>query len=120
MPFALLVKPRLAPTTRACRAIIAARELDPGLAEGTVLALQLLQFTTVGVLDNDDDLRTALGRVDGLDADAVVASIDDPAIVSLYESDKALARSAEGTPVHVQDRHSTSDGPGPSSSTVLT
>jgi 2-hydroxychromene-2-carboxylate isomerase len=111
MPFALLVKPRLAPTTRACRAIIAARQIDPLLGDGALLALQLLQFTTAGLLDDDDDLRAALARVDGLDADAVVASIDEPAIVSLYEADKAFARSAEGTPIHVQDRHSTSDGP---------
>ena len=111
MPFALLVKPRLAPTTRACRAIIAARENDPALGEQALLALQLLQFTTAGLLDEDDDLRTALNRVEGLDADAVIASIDDPEIVTLYEADRALARSAEGTPVHVQDRHSTSDGP---------
>ena len=111
MPFATLVKPRLAPTSRACRAIIAAREIDPLLGDGALLALHLLQFTTAGLLDDDDDLRRALGRVDGLDADAVVASIDDPAIVSLYERDKALARSAEGTPIHVQDRHASSDGP---------
>src|SRR2546423_2066872 len=111
MPFALLVKPRLAPTTRACRAIIAAREVDPSLGDSALLALQLLQFTTAGLLDDDDDLRAALGRVTGLDADAVVASIDDPEVISLYEDDKALARTAEGTPIHVQDRHSTSDGP---------
>jgi 2-hydroxychromene-2-carboxylate isomerase len=111
MPFGRVVKPGLAPTTRACRAIIAAREIDADLGEAALLALQLLQFTTTGLLDSDDDLRAALARVDSLDADAVVASIDDPAIVSLYEADKALARSAEGTPIEVQGRHSTSDGP---------
>ena len=41
MPFARVVKPRLAPTTRACRAIIAAREQGAALAEGALLALQL-------------------------------------------------------------------------------
>ena len=111
MPFALLVKPGLAPTTRACRAIIAAREVDPVAGERALLALQLLQFTTAGLLDDDEALRAALSRVDGLDADAIVGSIDDAEIVSLYERDKELARSAEGTAVHVQDRHSTSDGP---------
>jgi protein-disulfide isomerase-like protein with CxxC motif len=111
MPFGRIPKPRLAPTTRACRAIIAAREIDASLGEAAVLALQLLQFTTTGLLDEDADLRAALARVKGLDADAVVASIDDPAIVSLYERDKELTRTADGTPIHVQDRHSTSDGP---------
>jgi 2-hydroxychromene-2-carboxylate isomerase len=111
MPFGRVPKARLAPTTRACRAIIAAREIDSSLGEAALLALQLLQFTTTGLLDRDDDLRRALASVEGLDADAVVASIDDAEIVALYEADKALARTADGTPVHVQDRHSTSDGP---------
>jgi 2-hydroxychromene-2-carboxylate isomerase len=111
MPFGRVPKARLAPSTRACRAIIAAREIDPSLGEAAVLALQLLQFTTTGLLDRDDDLRQALASVEGLDADAVVASIDDVEIVALYEADKSLARTADGTPVHVQDRHSTSDGP---------
>jgi hypothetical protein len=31
--------------------------------------------------------------------------------VALYEADRARARSADGSPTHVQDRHSTSDGP---------
>jgi 2-hydroxychromene-2-carboxylate isomerase len=111
MPFGRIPKPRLAPTTRACRAIIAAREIDPSLGEAALLALQLLQFTTTGLLDDDQDLRGALAQVEGVDADAVVASVDDPEIVARYEADKALARAAEGTPIHAQDRHSTSDGP---------
>jgi protein-disulfide isomerase-like protein with CxxC motif len=111
MPFGRLPKSRLAPTARACRAIIAAREIDPSLGEAALLALQLLQFTTTGLLDRDEDLLQALATVDGLDANAVVASIDDTKIVALYEADKSLARTADGTPVHVQDRHSSSDGP---------
>ena len=111
LPFGRVPKPRLAPTTRACRAVIAAREINPDLGDAALLALQLLQFTTTGLLDNDDDLRGALARIEGLDAEAIVRKIDDPEIVSLYEADKAAARTAEGTPVHVQDRHSTSDGP---------
>ena len=41
----------------------------------------------------------------------VVARIDDPEIVAIYEEDKARTRSAEGRPTHVQNRHSDSDGP---------
>ena len=111
MPFSFERKPRMAATARACRAIVAARELDPALGEAALRALQLLQFTTPLVLDDDDDLRAVLATVPGLDADALVASIDDPRIVELYEADRAAARSAEGAPIHVQDRHSTSDGP---------
>lgn len=111
MPFSFERKPRVAGTARACRAIVAARELDPALGEAALRALQLLQFTTPRLLDVDDDIRAMLATVAGLDADALVARIDDPEIVALYEADRALARSAEGSPTHVQDRHSTSDGP---------
>jgi 2-hydroxychromene-2-carboxylate isomerase len=111
MPFSFERKPRMAATARACRATVAAREIDPALGEAALRALQLLQFTTPRLLDDDDALRAMLTTVPGLDADAIVARIDDPEIVDLYEADRALARSAEGSPTHVQDRHSTSDGP---------
>ncbi len=111
MPYSFERKPRMAATARACRAIVAARELDPALGEAALRALQLLQFTTPMLLDDDGDLRTALATVPGLDADAIVDRIDDPEIVALYEADRALARSAEGSPTHAQDRFSTSDGP---------
>jgi predicted DsbA family dithiol-disulfide isomerase len=105
MPFGTGIKSRLWATSRACRAIIAASEESPELGEAALRALQLMQFSTVGLLDDDDDLRTALAKVDGLDAAAIVARIDDPAIVAAYEEDKARARSAEGRPIHAQDRH---------------
>jgi protein-disulfide isomerase-like protein with CxxC motif len=111
MPFTTELKPRLAATSRACRAIVAARELDPALGERAFRELQFLHFTTTGLLDDDDDLRARLARVDGLDADAVVGRIDDPDLVAAYERDRAAARSAAGSPTEVQDRSSTSDGP---------
>ena len=111
MPYSFERKPRMAGTSRACRAIVAARESDPALGEAALRALQLLQFTTPRLLDDDDDLRAMLATVPGLDADAIVDRIDDPEIVERYEADRARARSAEGSPTHVQDRSSTSDGP---------
>jgi len=111
MPYSFERKPRMAATSRACRAIVAARELDPALGEAALRALQLLQFTTPLLLDEDDDLRAVLATVPGLDADAIVDRIDDEDVVALYEADRALARSAEGSPTHAQDRFSTSDGP---------
>jgi protein-disulfide isomerase-like protein with CxxC motif len=111
MPFGAGVKPRLAASSRACRAIIAAREESMELGYAALRAIQLMQFTTSGLLDDDDDLRGALETVDGLDAAAVVARIDDPEIVAIYDEDKARTRSAEGRPTHVQNRHSDSDGP---------
>lgn len=110
MPFGTAVKPRMWGTSRACRAIIAAREVDPELGYAALRALQLMHFTTAELLDDDAALRRALARVQGLDADAVVDRIEDPAVVAAYEADRARARSADGTPTHVQGRHSESDG----------
>ena len=111
MPYSFELKPRMSATARACRAIVAARELDPQLGEAALRALQLMHFTTAGLLDDDEALRGALAPLPGLDADAVVGRIDDPEIVAAYEADRAHARSAEGSPTHAQDRFSTSDGP---------
>lgn len=110
MPFGSGVKPRIGATSRACRAIIAAREESPELGYAALRALQIMQFTTTNLLDDDDALRGALEDVDGLDAAAIVGRIDDPEIVTIYEQDKAHARSADGRPIHVQNRHATSDG----------
>jgi protein-disulfide isomerase-like protein with CxxC motif len=111
MPFALRLKPRMAGTARACRAIVAVREQDPARTDAALRALQLMQFTTDHLLDEDAHLRDALAAVPGIDADAAVARIDDADIVERYEADKARARSAQGTPIQAQNRHSTSDGP---------
>src|SRR5205085_1071387 len=70
-----------------------------------------MQFTTPGLLDDPDDLRAALATVDGLDAEAIVASLDDADVREAYEADRARSRQAQGTPTHVQGRHAESDGP---------
>jgi protein-disulfide isomerase-like protein with CxxC motif len=111
MPFGTAVKPRLSASSRACRAIVAARGHGPEHGYAALRALQLMQFTTTRLLDEDEDLRWALGPLDGLDAEAVVDRIDDPEIIAAYEGDKARSRTAAGTPTHVQGRHSDSDGP---------
>ncbi|HXF31246.1 MAG TPA: DsbA family protein [Solirubrobacterales bacterium] len=111
MPFGRGMKPRMGATTRACRAIVAAREESPELGYAALRALQLMQFTTTDLLDDDEALRRALEDVDGLDAATVVGRIEDPEIVAAYEADKARARSAEGRPTHVQNRHSDAGGP---------
>jgi len=110
MPFGVVVKPRMAATARACRAVIAAREISPRLGWSALHALQLLQFGSPRLLDDDAALRGALAGVDGLDADAIVAAIDTPEIVAAYDVDRALARAAHGTPTHIQGRHADSDG----------
>ncbi len=107
MPFALRPKARAASTGRACRAIVAARITDPGSEFRVLRALQLANFTTDLLLDDDDQLREALRPVPGLDADDIVDRLDDADVEAAYEADKAEARSAEGTAIESQGKAAT-------------
>jgi 2-hydroxychromene-2-carboxylate isomerase len=111
MPFALAPKPRMAGTGRGCRAVVAARLLDPGSEWRVFRALQLANFTSQLLLDDDDSIRAALSAVDAIDAHAIVDSLDDDEVTEAYERDRAEARSAAGTPAEAQGKTSTSDGP---------
>ena len=104
MPFQTQPKHHVAATSRACRAVVAARMEDPALGDAAFRALQLMQFTTPLVLDEDGDLATGLRRVPGLDAQAIVARIDDPDVVEAYEADRARARTAAGSPTEFQGK----------------
>ena len=55
---------RIAATSRACRAIVATRLLDPAREEEVLRALQFGWFTTTLVLDEDADIAAALERVE--------------------------------------------------------
>jgi predicted DsbA family dithiol-disulfide isomerase len=111
MPFAPAPKPRLSGTSRACRVTVAARLEDPGSEWRVFRALQLANFTTPLVLDDDAQLADALGRVAGIDGDALVARIDDTDVVEAYERDKAETRSAAGSAAELQGKTRVSDGP---------
>jgi 2-hydroxychromene-2-carboxylate isomerase len=110
MPFATEPRPRMAATARACRAVIATRLRQPELEWPAFRALQFGWFTTPLVLDEDADIATALSAVDGLDVDAVVATIDDPDVSDAYEADRREARTAAGGPAEAQGRTANSDG----------
>jgi len=109
MPFASHVKTRVSATAPACRVVVAARLRDPAIEWSALRALQIAQFTTASRLEDRDDLRAALERF-GLPGDELVRSIDDPGVVAAYEADRALARSAAGTPAAVQNRTANTDG----------
>lgn len=111
MPFGLVPKERLAGTGRGCRAVVAARIHAPGSEWRVLRALQLANFTTRLLLDDDDAIRAALGDVPEIDADAIVERLDDAEVAEEYERDKAEARSAAGTAAESQRKTSTSDGP---------
>jgi 2-hydroxychromene-2-carboxylate isomerase len=111
MPFQITPKARLSATSPGCRAIVATRLARPELEIAALRALQFAQFTTTGTLDDPETLRSALATVEGLDADAIVARIDDPDVREAYEADRARARTAEGSPTEFQGRAASTDGP---------
>jgi hypothetical protein len=110
MPFQITPKARLSATSPACRAIVATRLVAPAREDAALRALQFAQFTTTGTLDDPDTLRSALARVEGLDAEAIVARIDDPDVAAAYEADRARARTAAGSPTEFQGRAANTDG----------
>ena len=110
MPFGMVPKARPAATGRSCRAIVAARLVDPGSEWRVLRALQLAQFTTDLLLDDDELIRDALRPVPGLDADEIVDRLDDDEVTAAYERDRAEARSAAGTAAEAQGKTSSSDG----------
>ena len=111
MPFSPAPKPRLSATSRACRAVIAARLAQPGSEWSVFRALQLANFTTPLVLDDDAQLADALSKVPGIDAHELVARIDAPEVVEAYQRDRAEARSAAGSAAELQGKTATTDGP---------
>ena len=111
MPFLTEPRARVLGTSRACRAIVAVRTLHPGREEQALRALQFGWFTTTLLLDEDDAIEQALSVVEGIDPAAVVAAIDEPETLAAYEADKALTRSAAGSPTAAQGKARQTDGP---------
>jgi predicted DsbA family dithiol-disulfide isomerase len=111
MPFAPAPKERVSATARACRAVVAARLLNPGSEWAAFRALQLANFTTPLQLDDDAQLAHVLRDVPGVDADEVVARLDSPEVTEAYQRDRAEARTARGTAAELQRKTATTDGP---------
>lgn len=111
MPFAPAPKARLSATARACRTIVAARLIEPGSEWRVYRALQLANFTSGLVLDDDAQLAEVLRRVPGIDADEVINRLDSPEVTEAYERDKAETRSAQGSAAELQGKTRITDGP---------
>src|SRR5271167_1000719 len=111
MPFAPAPKPRLSATSRACRAVVAARLDAPGNEWRVFRALQLANFTGPLVLDDDAQLADALSSLSGVDGRALVARIDAPDVVDAYGRDRAETRTAAGSAAELQRKTATTDGP---------
>ena len=111
MPFSPAPKARLSATARACRLVVAARLDHPGSEWRVFRALQLANFTTPLLLDDDAQLAEVLRGVDGIDGDALVGRIDAPDVVEAYEQDKAETRNAAGSAAELQGKTRVTDGP---------
>jgi predicted DsbA family dithiol-disulfide isomerase len=109
MPFAIEPKSRVATTSRSCQVITAARLLYPGSEWRVLRTLQLLNFNTPLLLDDEVQLAEALETVPGIEPRAIMAALDLPEVQEAYEADWTHARSAEGTPGHLQGK--TADSP---------
>ena len=109
MPFALQAKERPATSSRACQAIVATRLLQPGFEWRVLRTLQLLQFNTPLLLDDEDGLRAALSSVSDLDHEAVMAALDLPQVQEAYRRDWVEARTAAGGASELQGK--TADSP---------
>lgn len=111
MPFSAAPKPRLSATSRACRAVIAARIAQPGSEWRVFRALQLANFTTPLVLDDDAQLVGALRSLDDINAEAIVGQIDSPEVLEAYRKDKQESRAAAGSAAELQGKTRVTDGP---------
>lgn len=111
MPLSTEPRRRVPATARACRAVVATRLAQPGREWEVFRALQFGWFTSPLVLDEDDGLREALRRIPGLDAEAIVGALEDPAVTDAYEADRAEARTAAGSPTELQGKAAQTDGP---------
>ena len=111
MPFSPEPKARICATARACRAVVAARILDPGCEWRVFRALALANFTTPLLLDDDAQLADALDSVPGLRGREIVAMLDAPEVSDAYERDRAESRTAAGSPSELQGKTAASDGP---------
>jgi predicted DsbA family dithiol-disulfide isomerase len=110
MPFAPAPKQRLSATARACRALVAARLADPGSEFAVFRALQLANFTTPLVLEDDGQLEAVLRGVARIDASQIVGALDSPEVTEAYERDRREARSAAGSPAELQLKTASTDG----------
>jgi predicted DsbA family dithiol-disulfide isomerase len=111
MPFSPAPKARLSATGRACRAVIAARIDQPGSEWPVFRALQLANFTTPLILDDDQQLAEVVSRIPGIEATSIVARIDDRDVVDAYEQDKLESRGAAGSAAELQGKTRMTDGP---------
>lgn len=101
MPFSIEPKARLWATSPACRAIVAVRRSAPERETEALRALQFAQFNSDVLLDEPEDLSAVL---EPLGLSGAVDAIEDDDVWAAYDEDRALSRSAAGSPALAQGK----------------
>ncbi|MEO9177198.1 MAG: DsbA family protein [Gaiellales bacterium] len=109
MPFAPEPKARMSATARACRAVIAAGQASPGSEWKALQALQIANFTTSLLLDDDDGIGAVVAAATGIPRATILDLLDDPSVTEAYERDRAESRTAAGSPAEQQGTTATTD-----------
>jgi protein-disulfide isomerase-like protein with CxxC motif len=109
MPFAPEPKTRVSATARGCRAVIAAGQTNPGSEWKALRALQIANFTTPLLLDEDDAISAVVAAATGIPRVTILGLLDDPSVSEMYERDRAEARTAAGTPAELQGTTATTE-----------
>ena len=110
MPFITQARERHMLSVPGCRAIVATRLQAPDREYAVFRALQFGWMTTTLEMDTPEGIRAAIADVPGIDADAVASALDTREVDEAYEQDRALARTAGGSPTEAMGRSANSDG----------
>src|SRR2546423_6841551 len=110
VPFAFGPRSGVTGPGRACRAIVAARLEREEWAYLALRALHVAWFTSGLLLDEDEAIAAALSDDPALDAEAIVARLDDPEVEEAYQRDRAEVRDAAGSASALQDKTAQTDG----------
>ena len=109
MPFSVAPRPKVHGTWPMCRAVVAARLIDPDREWAVFRALQVAQFTTTLDLESPDGLAAALERVPGVDPDEILEASISHETEAAFAADRERARSAAGSPAEFQGKTATTN-----------
>ena len=108
MPISTAVRPRLAVSVHACRAVVATRLHEPEREEGILRRLRLR--TMAGELLDDPATIAGAARDAGVDPEALARWVEEPEVEAALREDMALARSP--SPVALALDHKLADSGG--------
>lgn len=109
MPFGTAPRERPAATGLACRLIVSARRQGHDAGDAVMRAMRFSWFTDTRPHDSLDVLEPIVRSVPGIDADAVLAGLDDPAVEEAYLADKRESRTIL-PPATAQGKTAATDG----------